>query len=156
MEAWKEKNKGERFEKCFETNEENSQYGPVKCKTKTPKACSNEDEFWNIFRFRENTCKLKATGARRYVSYSKDCSRKGEENYFRCRNDGEKLPGSWGEFTRIMPGVDQTCIPMQGKVDLRFCRPSQNCVIVEQLRLDCDGNPWDDNSFGDIKLCEDI
>ena len=91
-----------------------------------------------------------------YVFYSKDCSRKGEENYFQCKNDGEKLPGRWGEYTRINPKVGQSCFMNQGTEDLRFCRPSQKCVIIEKMMLDCDGNPRDENWFGNIKLCENI
>merc|ERR1711974_19279 len=83
------------FEKCFKAKEEYSKYGPVKCKTKKPKACSGEAEFWDIS-FTENFCKLKETNAKKYVAYSEGCSRKGEENYFNCRDEEEKLPGSWG------------------------------------------------------------
>jgi len=157
VQAWKEKNKGERFEKCFETTEENSEYGPVKCRTKKPKACPGEDDFWDEDDWEngENgyTCRKDAT---RYVSYSKDCSKEGEENYSKCKNDGEKLPGRWGEFTRITPGDGENCKNRSGIMDLRFCRPSQNCVIVETLVVKCDNNPFADGFFGNIKLCDNM
>ena len=151
VEAWKEKHQEEKFEKCFKAKEEYSKYGPVKCKTKKPKACSGEAEFWDIS-FTENFCKLKETDAKKYVAYSEGCSRKGEENYFDCRD--------WGESTTFTPSKDQPCKDQGkldlGKIELRFCRPSENCVIVEKSMTKCNDDPWEDGSFGDIKLCEEI